>query len=335
LHSSRPRETQLSSDRHPEFNDMSVNVLVVDIHAELYRDRLQAEFPDVQFQLFQSAAEVSGDLSEIDVMIMFGIEIRDWMLRDALRLKWIQSLATGVDHFLRCPSLRPEVLITSGRGVHGVPMREHVLYLMLTMSHDATRQVENSQRHVWQRRLWTTLHGKTAVIAGTGIVGAAIGELLQALGMHVIGLSRAPRKAVGFHEMESLDRLRHFASKADYLINVLPASPENAALFDAALFAAMKSTAYYISAGRGQTVDETALITALRGRLIAGAALDVFQTEPLPPDSPFWNLPNVFITPHVGGYIAEYEDFIMPLIIENMRLFLAARKSEMANIVSR
>jgi D-2-hydroxyacid dehydrogenase (NADP+) len=97
----------------------------------------------------------------------------------------------------------------------------------------------------------------------------------------------------------------------------------------------MKSTAYYISAGRGQTVDETALIAALRERRIAGAALDVFQTEPLPPDSPFWNLPNVFITPHVGGYIAEYEDFIIPLIIDNMRLFLAGRKSEMANIVSR
>jgi D-2-hydroxyacid dehydrogenase (NADP+) len=335
LHSSRPREAQARSDRHPEFNNMSVNVLVVDIHAELYRDRLQAEFPDLQFRVFHNAAEVSGDLSEIDVMIMFGIEIRDPMLRDARRLKWIQSLATGVDHFLRCPSLRPEVLITGGRGVHGVPMREHVLYLMLAMSHDARRQVEDSRRHVWQRRLWTTLYGKTAAIAGTGIVGAAIGELLQRLGMHVIGVSRTPRKTVGFHEMDSLDRLQHVASKADYLINVLPASPENAALFDAALFAAMKSTAYYISAGRGQTVDETALISALRERRIAGAALDVFQSEPLPPDSPFWNLPNVFITPHVGGYIAEYEDFIMPLIVDNMRLFLAGRKSEMANIVSR
>jgi len=87
--------------------------------------------------------------------------------------------------------------------------------------------------------------------------------------------------------------------------------------------------------GRGQTVDEPALIAALRERRIAGAALDVFRTEPLPPDSPFWSLPNVFITPHVGGYIVEYEDFIMPLIIDNMRLFLAGRQSEMANIVAR
>ena len=91
----------------------------------------------------------------------------------------------------------------------------------------------------------------------------------------------------------------------------------------------MKPSAYYISAGRGQTVDEAALLAALRERRIAGAALEVFQTEPLPPDSPFWDLPNVFITPHVGGYVIEYEDFIMPLIVDNMRLFLAGRQSEM------
>jgi phosphoglycerate dehydrogenase-like enzyme len=101
------------------------------------------------------------------------------------------------------------------------------------------------------------------------------------------------------------------------------------------LFGAMKPSAFYISAGRGQTVDETALITTLRERRIAGAALEVFQTEPLPPESPFWTLPNVFITPHVGGYVVEYEDFIMPLVVENMRLFLAGRLGEMANIVTR
>ena len=98
----------------------------------------------------------------------------------------------------------------------------------------------------------------------------------------------------------------------------------------------MKPTAYFINGGRGQTVDEAALVAALRERRIAGAGLDVFQKSPLPPDSPFWDLPNVFITPNVGGYIVEYEEQIMPLVIENMRLFLAgAAESEMQNIVAR
>ena len=153
-------------------------VLVVDIHAEMYRDRLQAEFPALQFTLFHNAAEVTGDLADVEVMLMFGIEVRDEMLSGAPQLKWIQSLATGVDHFLRCPSLKPDVLITSGRGIHGPPMREQVVYLMMAVSRDTTRQVEDYQHRIWQRRLWSTLHGKTAVIAGTGIVGAAIGEPL-------------------------------------------------------------------------------------------------------------------------------------------------------------
>src|SRR5262249_29042714 len=130
--------------------------------------------------------------------------------------------------FCAARPLRDEVLITSGRGV---PMREHVLYLMMAMSHNTMQQMEDYQWHRWRRRLWTTLYGKTAVIAGTGIVGAAIGELLQGLAMHVIGVSRTLRKAAGFDEIASLERLRDAAAKADYLVNVLPAVAGNSEPF--------------------------------------------------------------------------------------------------------
>jgi phosphoglycerate dehydrogenase-like enzyme len=310
-------------------------VLVVDIHAETYRDRLRAEFPALKFKLFHEAAEVTDDLADVDVMMMFGIEVRDHMLQEAPRLKWIQSLATGVDHFLRCPSLKPDVLITSGRGIHGPTMREQVVYMMMAVSRDADRNAADKKAHFWERRFWSTLHGKTTVIVGVGVVGIAIGEILKAFGMRTVGVTRTPRAIAGFDEMMPTDQLVDAAAKADYLINILPASADNIGLFDRTVFAAMKATAYYISAGRGQTVDEAALLEALRGRWFAGAALDVFQTEPLPPDSPFWDLPNVFITPHIGGYIVEYEDFIMPMIVDNMRLYLAGRPSEMQNIVAR
>jgi D-2-hydroxyacid dehydrogenase (NADP+) len=314
---------------------MSTKVLIVDVHAEMYRDRLRAEFPALHFALFHKAAEVTGDLSDIDVMIMFGIEVRDFMLSGAPRLQWIQSLATGVDHFLRCRSLKPDVLITSGRGIHGPPMREQVVYLMMAASRDAVRQVGDMKAHFWERRLWSTLHGKTAAIVGIGVVGIAIAELLKAFGMRVVGVTRTPRDVACFDQMVPTDRLVDAARDADYLINVLPASEDNIAIFDARIFSAMKPTAYYISAGRGQTVDDAALLAALRERRIAGAGLEVFQTEPLPADSPFWDLPNVFITPHIGGYVVEYEDFILPLVVDNMRLFLAGRHSEMQNIVAR
>jgi D-2-hydroxyacid dehydrogenase (NADP+) len=310
-------------------------VLIVDVHAEMYRDALRAEFPTLEFSLFHKAAEVGRELSDIDVMIMFGIELRDFMLSGAPKLKWIQSLATGVDHFLRSPSLKPEVLITSGRGIHGPPMREQVIYMMMGVSRDVVRLAGDQKAHFWERRLWSTLHGKTAVIAGTGVVGSAIGEALKALGMHVIGVSRSPRKEAGFDEMIATEKLADAAARADFLINMLPASSGNLDIFNAKIFGAMKPTAYYISAGRGQTVDEDALLSALRERKIAGAALEVFKTEPLPKDNPFWDIPNVFITPHIGGYIVEYEEFVMPLVVGNMRLFLAGRQGEMQNIVAR
>jgi phosphoglycerate dehydrogenase-like enzyme len=214
-------------------------------------------------------------------------------------------------------------------------MRETVVYLMMGVSRGVANLVEDQKAHVWDRRFWSLFYGKTAVVAGVGVVGIAVGQLLKAFGMHVIGVTRTPRAVDGFDETMPTERLREAAGRADFLINVLPANKDNALLFNRDVFAAMKPTAYYISAGRGQTVDEPALIAALRERRIAGAGLDVFQTEPLPADSPFWDLPNVFITPHLGGYTSEYEDLIMPLILKNMRLFLAGRPSEMQNIVRR
>jgi len=310
-------------------------VLVLDTHAEIYKDRLQAEFQALRFVLARDVADLPPDVSGIDVLVSFAIDLKDDFYRRATNLKWIQCLATGVDQILRCPSLRPDTLLTSGRGVHGAPMRETVIYLMLGASRGVARLVEDQRAHVWDRRFYSLLSGKTAVVVGVGVVGTAIGQLLKAFGMHVIGVTRTARAVEGFDEMTPTGRLKDAARSADFLINVLPANTDNSLLFDRGVFESMKPSAYYISAGRGQTVDEPALIAALRERRIAGAGLDVFQTEPLPADSPLWDLPNVFITPHLGGYTAEYEDLIMPLIIENMRLFLAGRPNEMRNIVRR
>jgi D-2-hydroxyacid dehydrogenase (NADP+) len=314
---------------------MNTKILVVDARAEIYRQRLQAEFPALQFLLAPGPAALPADAADANVLISFAMGLKDEFFHDARNLKWIQCLATGVDHLFRYPSLRPEVSLTSGRGIHGAPMRETVVYLMMGVSRGVARLVEDQKAHVWDRRLYSLFNGKTAVIAGVGVIGTAIGQLLKAFGMHVVGVTRTPRPVEGFDEIIPTARLQEAADRADFLINVLPATADNALLFNATVFAAMKPTAYYISVGRGQTVDEAALTAALRDGEIAGAGLDVFQTEPLPADSPFWDLPNVFITPHLGGYTSEYEDLIMPLIAGNMRAFLAGRPGEMQNIVRR
>lgn len=314
---------------------MTAKVLIIDVHAEMYAERLHQDFPKLKIIAARDHSEFPDDLSGINVIMSFGLAITDDIIARSRALQWIQSLATGVDHFLRCPSLKPDVLITSGRGIHGPPMREAVLHMMMAIGRDVTRLVGDNRAHFWERRFWSLLYGKTAVIVGVGVVGIAIAEALKALGMRVVGVSRTPRTIACFDGMIPTNRLSDAARLADYLINVVPASDENAALFARDVFAAMRPTSYFINAGRGQTVDEAALLDALRERRIAGAALDVFQTEPLPADSPFWDLPNVFITPHLGGYVIEYEELILPLIVENMGLFLAGRQGEMRNIVTR
>jgi len=314
---------------------MSVSVLIVDVHADIYAQHLRAACPDIELHLAKTLSELPENLSHIDVLIAFGTSINDDVLRRLSHVTWIQSLATGVDHFLRSPHVAPSVLITSGRGIHGSMMREMTVFLMLSLTHDAARRAEDQKNHVWQRRLWTLLYEKTAVVVGVGVAGTAIGELLHGFGMTVIGVSRTVRDIPGFASIMPTGELAAAAAKADFLINVLPASAENIGLFDAAVFAAMKPSAYFINVGRGETVDEEALIAVLRDGKIAGAGLDVFRKRPLPPDSPLWDMPNVVITPHVGGYVAEYEDYVMPIVVENMRHFWAGRRERMRNIVAR
>jgi D-2-hydroxyacid dehydrogenase (NADP+) len=314
---------------------MRPNVLIIDVRADTYAEHLHGAFPDLRVHAARDLAELPTDLSGFDVLVAFGTSINDDVLRRLSGLTWIQSLATGVDHFLRCPYLSPEVLITSGRGIHGPMMREMAAYLMLCLTHNVIRQVEDQKAHVWDRRLWTLLYEKTAVVVGVGVSGTAIAEGLGAFGMHVIGVTRTPREIAGFAAMMPTSRLIEAAAKADFLINVLPGSLENIGLFTADIFAAMKPTARFVNIGRGETVDQDALIAALREKRIAGAALDVFSTRPLPPESPLWDMPNVVITPHVGGYVVEYEDYVMPILIENMRHFLAGRRGDMRNIVGR
>ena len=188
-------------------------VFVLDIHADVYREKLVAEFPGLDVRTARDIAETPKDLSGIDVLIAFGTSINNEVLDRFTNLKWIQSLATGVDHFLRWPGLKKEIIITSGRGIHAASMRETVAYLMLGISRDAVGEVARKHKHHWERRLWSLLEGKTAVVAGSGVAGSAIGKLCQAFGMHTTGLTRAPRRVDGFDEVMHTDKLTEAAAR--------------------------------------------------------------------------------------------------------------------------
>ena len=311
------------------------DVLVLETYADDYRDALRDAFPELDIQTAATPTDGTVDFDRVNVLIAFGMGITDPLFRRMPALQWVQSLATGVDHFLRSKTLPANVILTSGRGIHGPAMRETVVHLMLSVSHDSNRLVADKNASRWERRPWPLLAGKTATVVGTGVAGSAIGAALQAFGMRVIGISGTPRDVDGFDVVRPRQDLTRTAAETDYLINVLPANAANLNLIGQDIFAAMKPRAYFINVGRGETVDEAALIEALQQHRIAGAGLDVFATEPLPANSPLWTMPQVFMAPHVGGLFEEYAEMAIPLIIRNMRAFLSGRADQMTNIIDR
>jgi D-2-hydroxyacid dehydrogenase (NADP+) len=311
------------------------NVLVLETYAQVYRDALRGEFHDLEVQVAISPTDTAVDFGKVNVLVAFGMGVTDAMFTRMPALQWVQSLATGVDHFLRSKTLPAGVILTSGRGIHGPAMRETVLHLMLSVSRDSNRLVADKNAARWERRPWPLLAGKTAAVIGTGVAGSAIGAALQALGMRVVGVSGTPREVDGFDVVLPRQQLARAAAEADYVVNVLPADAANLNLVGREVFAAMKPRAYFINVGRGETVDEAALIEALAQRRIAGAGLDVFATEPLPAASPLWKMPQVFMAPHVGGLFEEYAEMAIPLIIRNMRAFLSGQTDQMINMIHR
>ncbi|MGE3245651.1 MAG: D-2-hydroxyacid dehydrogenase [Beijerinckiaceae bacterium] len=312
-----------------------MRVLVLDNFADVYAGHLRRQFSGLTVHAARKISEIDADLAAVDVLVAFGIAINDDLLAKMTGLKWVQSLATGTDHFTNSPAWRKEVVLTSARGIHGAPMRETVALLMLSLARNMRRIMRDQLNAHWDRGSpWMLLEGKTAVLVGVGVSTSAIAHLLKAFGMRVIGLSNAPREEPGFDEVRSRKDMLATVAEAHFLVNVLPGGPANANAIGEAVFAALPEHAFFINVGRGETVDEAALLKALQDKKIAGAGLDVFASAPLAKDSPFWQLENVVITPHIAGFFSEYEDYVMPILLDNMRAFLAGDGDAMRNIVA-
>jgi len=259
----------------------------------------------------------------------------DHVARDATRLKWIQVLGSGVDGFVNLPSLRSDVLITNGRGVQAAPVSEAALSLMLALSREMPRMLANQAARIWERWPSQLLEGRTVGILGVGQIGEALAIRARAFGMRVIGVSSGSREVAGFDRLYRREQLREAVGDMDFLVVLTPYSKETHHIVDATVLARMKQSAFLVNLARGGVVNEVDLAQALRDKIIRGAALDVFQEEPLPRESELWSLSNVIISPHLGGLNSSYPRSILPLVIDNLRLFAAGRHAEMRNIVPR
>ena len=299
-----------------------------------YLSGIQQAFPDLELQMADHYSKVTSFIEQAEVLLTFGPMMSEEVLQKARRLKWVQALGSGVDGILDRPSLRSDVLVTNMYGIHGVPVSEAALMSMLAMARNLPWSLRNQAEKKWNRSLApSVLHGKTVVILGVGIIACALAPKCQAMGMKVIGVSSSVRTIAGFDQILPKDQLNQAVQAADYLVLLTPYSAQTHHLVNEEVLANMKPSAYLINLARGGVVDETALLNTLQNHQIAGAALDVFQEEPLPPAHPFWSMDNVLVTPHLGGFYDEYVDHALPILIHNIQHYLNNDFSGMRNIV--
>ena len=305
----------------PAPEDLTICFAHVAYQLEMIFARRQTDLQN--FQVW-TAADLAARLPQADVLVISGFWQND-LLKVAPRLRFIQSIGAGIDQFDLDALRQRGIRLATASGVNSNAVSEHAMALILAF----TRHI-HSGRDRQLRRLWRgmigdlaqredELGGKTLLIVGLGKIGARLARLAKAFDMRVLATKRNPAAAAApadaVHPPQELAAL---LPQADFVALTCPLTPATEKLIDAAAFAHMKESAYLINVARGGCVDEPALLAALQSNAIAGAGIDHFWEEPLPQDSPFWELENVLITPHTGGETCMYEENLVDILLENL-----------------
>jgi len=301
-------------------------ILVTESVESHYAGLLERAAPGVP-RIVLGSQGVAAGLDRVEVVYLSGDLYPDGMgpflraLKQARSLDWLHSFSAGVDDVFFRRLLERGVRVTTSSGAHAVPIAQTVILYLLALSRDLPRWLDEQRRRVWNPRSIRDLQGLVLGVVGLGPIGLEVARLGAALQMRVIGIRRRPR---GDEPCEtwSLAELPKLLPLADFLVLALPLADGTRHLIDAAALAAMKRSAVLVNVGRGGLVDEPALVAALETGALAGAGLDVFETEPLPESSPLWQLPNVLITPHSSGTSSGNLHRASEIFLDNLRRYV-------------
>jgi len=329
----------------------SINVLVISSIGEENLRQISDVSPKINLQdasgLWDApdmiTAERKADFSneKFDALlaqadVIYGFRPPDNIVTRAPRLKWFQTMLAGVDHVLTGDFVKSPVILTNTSGIHGTPVGEVALEMMILFAKKAQLCFESKQMKRWQRFEPALLHSATVGIVGLGSIGREIARLSKAFRMRVIATRRSTKQVTRARYVDKLlptEQLPVLLSESDFVVLVLPLTPETNKMIGERELRTMKPTAYLVNVGRGKTIDDDALIRALDEGWIAGAGIDAFSTEPLPSDSKLWDLPNVFLSPHISGRLNNYSTVTTELFCKNLKRYLAGKK--LINVVNK
>jgi phosphoglycerate dehydrogenase-like enzyme len=299
---------------------------------EWFAERLQTEFPQMSVARVTSGERLSEEIG--DATVLFCGTVKPEQFLHARQLRWIHSSQAAVHQFLFPELINSNVVLTNAREVHGVVVSEHVMALMFALARRIPESVRFQREHVWGQELLYRAHqtpqeiaDATVGLVGLGSIGRNVAQRASAMGMRVIAVREHADRPKSEHVDEVLptSQLQQMLAKSDYVVLSPPVTPATRGMIGRDQLAAMKREGYLINVGRGPLIDEAALIQALREHRIAGAALDVFDHEPLPPESPLWDLDNLLITPHTGGMTEKMWERHYTVFAENLRRFVAGQ----------
>ena len=285
-------------------------------------ERIRAALPHAEVAHATTADELLREIRDADAALLTRIDAAQFAA--ATRLRWIHSAAAGVGGLLLPEVRRSDVVVTNSRGIHGATMAEHVIGVTIALLRDLPAAIRRQAAHEWAYigiSSIRTLRGRRMVVVGLGAIGSEVARAASALGMHVSAVRRHPGapRPDWVASVHGSDELAEVLPLADVVVLAAPLTPETRALIGSRELRLMKPTAILVNVARGKLVDEKALVEELVRGTIAGAALDVFEHEPLDPSSGLWDLPNVLITPHTSGYREDYWDAVADIFIENAR----------------
>lgn len=265
-------------------------------------------------------------LGDTDILLV--IDFRTTMLRQAWpragRVKWVHAASAGIDALMFPELVTSDVIVTNARGVFDQSIAEYVLGVMLLFTKDLHTTIAHQRERRWQHRESGMLAGRRVVVVGAGGIGRAIARLSKAAGMTATGVARTGRNDdPDFGHLVAVDHLRDVLPEADFVVLAAPLTDETRGLIDADMLRAMAPAAYLVNVGRGPLVREHDLVDALRQGWIAGAALDVFEREPLPSDHPLWGMPQVLVSPHMSGDFHGWREALLRQFVDNLRRWLA------------
>jgi phosphoglycerate dehydrogenase-like enzyme len=278
---------------------------------------IDARRPGLALMTAHGEAEVRERLPQAEILFAYQFPVH--LLPLGTRLRWFQVMGAGVDGVVSGPRL-PDVVVTNVRGIFGVAMAEYALAYMLAHAQGLRRVLDQQAARQWEQFTPSLLSGSTVGIVGMGSIGREVAARCAALGMRVIGLKREPGDVPGVERVYPADQIDAFLPRCDYLVCVVPNTPRTTGLLTRERLRALKPGAFLVNMGRGNIVREQDLAEALHAGWLAGAAVDVFNTEPLPPDSPLWDAPNVAITPHISG--VNRPEQLVTLFLDNLDRYL-------------